>query len=949
MHLISRLTGTVLLSALVGITSSTLAATLNGPALGPQSSGLGAGQPDRGSLASAERTSRPNRRGIAPPQPTAEALGRTDLAQLVRHAENLRDWRSTRVVAPIGVPDVAEVELDVAGEKVVIDLVRSSMRSPTFRVWAEIEDGSIVEVEPPPVRTYTGTVRGDAGSSIAASLLDDGLHAIVEFGNGERWFVQPTAGLVDAAFAGEHMTYRSDEIIPDGICGNTLYDMEPMLFGDEPGGEDEGGLAGTGLKLAEIGIDCDFEYFQKNSNSIPLTVADVETLMNNVRFIYERDVSISYEIAIVIVRTSASQPYTSTNAGTLLCQFRSTWNTSPENAVKRQFGHLFTGKVLDGSTIGLAWLGVACNQSGSQCGSFGNLAYALSEAKKTGFSLGFRTALVAHEIGHNWGAQHCNGAGGGCFIMCASLNGCNGISGANLKFGPFEQTQITNGLNSVSCPINLAPPIVPPFVETFPTVGINSARWIYNQGVLTTTAAQNPPTPPRTMVLNAAGAGLYQYDDIRSNFILLGGFTEAELSYWTQHVGVDAGESLIIEYKGTNGQWLQINEVVSNGVDQTQFVQHVHALPFNARHDGFRVRFRSNVNQTNDNWYVDDVYVGLPQTTPEGPPNEECSGAIEIGTGATPFTTINASTSLPALPGGCAGGSIVNDIWFRYTAECSGIVTISTCGTADFDTRIVVYLGGSGCPLPGASVLGCSDNAVGCPNGTSLVEIPVVPGIELLIRLGGATGSGSGTLNISCAAPPPINDECEGAIAIGLGSTPFDTTAATTSTPNLPASCNVGLISNDIWFTHVVDCDGELTISTCGSTSFDTKIAVYINGGCLSVFSTPLACNDNGPGCDDGGSELTFAASAGLPLLIRVGGNAASGEGVLVLTCEANEPKPDPCPTDLNGDGVTDGADLGALLSVWGSSDSLADINGDGVVDGADLGILLSAWGACPE
>jgi hypothetical protein len=52
------------------------------------------------------------------------------------------------------------------------------------------------------------------------------------------------------------------------------------------------------------------------------------------------------------------------------------------------------------------------------------------------------------------------------------------------------------------------------------------------------------------------------------------------------------------------------------------------------------------------------------------------------------------------------------------------------------------------------------------------------------------------------------------------------------------------------------------------------------------------------------------------------------------------------CVGDLNGDGVVDGADLGELLSAWGSSGP-ADLDGDGVVDGADLGILLGNWGAC--
>ena len=54
-----------------------------------------------------------------------------------------------------------------------------------------------------------------------------------------------------------------------------------------------------------------------------------------------------------------------------------------------------------------------------------------------------------------------------------------------------------------------------------------------------------------------------------------------------------------------------------------------------------------------------------------------------------------------------------------------------------------------------------------------------------------------------------------------------------------------------------------------------------------------------------------------------------------------------PCPADLNGDGVVGGADLGALLSAWGSTGG--DVNDSGDTDGADLGIMLSAWGNCQQ
>jgi hypothetical protein len=53
------------------------------------------------------------------------------------------------------------------------------------------------------------------------------------------------------------------------------------------------------------------------------------------------------------------------------------------------------------------------------------------------------------------------------------------------------------------------------------------------------------------------------------------------------------------------------------------------------------------------------------------------------------------------------------------------------------------------------------------------------------------------------------------------------------------------------------------------------------------------------------------------------------------------------CPSDINADGIIDGADLGTMLLDWGSSSQTSDLDGSGIVDGADLGILLLDWGGC--
>ena len=62
----------------------------------------------------------------------------------------------------------------------------------------------------------------------------------------------------------------------------------------------------------------------------------------------------------------------------------------------------------------------------------------------------------------------------------------------------------------------------------------------------------------------------------------------------------------------------------------------------------------------------------------------------------------------------------------------------------------------------------------------------------------------------------------------------------------------------------------------------------------------------------------------------------------------ANDPAP-ACPTDLDGNGLTDGGDLAVVLGSWGScSACAADLDGSSSVDGGDLAVLLGSWGACP-
>jgi hypothetical protein len=117
----------------------------------------------------------------------------------------------------------------------------------------------------------------------------------------------------------------------------------------------------------------------------------------------------------------------------------------------------------------------------------------------------------------------------------------------------------------------------------------------------------------------------------------------------------------------------------------------------------------------------------------------------------TAFDNVDATTDGPDEPGTCDFFSYTQidaDIWYRYTASCTGDVTVSLCGSG-YDTKLAVY--GDTCPT-GASAIACNDDNCG---GTTQSELTfsAVAGSEYLIRIGGYNGAmGTGTLTISCAS-----------------------------------------------------------------------------------------------------------------------------------------------------------------------------------------------------
>ncbi len=292
------------------------------------------------------------------------------------------------------------VEVSLGGARRVLDVRAFDVRTADFELL--VDDGrALRRVATPPSVTFRGVVEGAAESAVAASLVDGQLEAVVRVG-GSTWAVQSVSSVVPGFPRTIHLAHEATAATDLGVrCGLVT-----------PPAPDQGPVGPTAavLKVAEVAIDADENYYARYGSSVLATQNAVTTVMNGVDVIYKRDVEITYQITTIVVRTVPT--YVNTDMGLLLTEFRNRWNSN-HGGVRRDLAHLFTGRGSFSGVIGIAYLGVVCN-TGS--------AYGASKAYHS--SLTNNVGLVSHEMGHNWNAPHCNSASP-CNIMCSGLGGCS--------------------------------------------------------------------------------------------------------------------------------------------------------------------------------------------------------------------------------------------------------------------------------------------------------------------------------------------------------------------------------------------------------------------------------------------------------------------------------------------------------------------------------------------
>jgi hypothetical protein len=106
--------------------------------------------------------------------------------------------------------------------------------------------------------------------------------------------------------------------------------------------------------------------------------------------------------------------------------------------------------------------------------------------------------------------------------------------------------------------------------------------------------------------------------------------------------------------------------------------------------------------------------------------------------------------------------NINNDVWYTYTATATGLTTISTCGTANFDTRLAAFTGA----CDSLTFVACNDDGAGCAGFTSILTFEAVCGETYTIVAGafGTAGFGTGTITVTQAGtcPTPCTGDLDG-------------------------------------------------------------------------------------------------------------------------------------------------------------------------------------------
>ncbi len=296
-------------------------------------------------------------------------------------------------------------------------------------------------------RVFKGEIDGRAGSWVRLSERDGQYRGLI-FDGTDYYALERAAGLLGAADPGGLVFYSlKDAVIDAGTmsCGlaTTAAAGEVTLQSEFRALNAELAMLAAGATQSiDIGVIADSLFNDQQADP----AGALTDRLNVVDGIFSEQLGVALSVTETRIFDGASDPLPTdeTDAEALLRDHLAPLKSGDATLRQLALVHLYTGRDLDTSTVGIAFRGVLCHPMA---------AVGLSEGVRT---LTIDALIAAHEIGHNFDSPHDGEAGSACeststnFLMAPSLNGSTTFSSCSQNFMRAE-------VAAASCVVALEP------------------------------------------------------------------------------------------------------------------------------------------------------------------------------------------------------------------------------------------------------------------------------------------------------------------------------------------------------------------------------------------------------------------------------------------------------------------------------------------------------------
>jgi subtilisin-like proprotein convertase family protein len=307
-------------------------------------------------------------------------------------AQVLRDYLKTAVTENTGL---------------VVSIPMPDGSSERFLVWEASMMHPDLQAKYPEIRCFTGKGVDDPYATIKLDITPQGFHAMTLGSLKGQVFIDPlfhgdaTSALV---YFKKDLQRTAEHAFECLQVAEAQSNMQEITLGTPTKRAPQPDMAGDCRKrLYRLALSCTGEYASFHGGTKPLVLAAMNTSMNRVNGVYERDFAITMQLVpkndTLIFLSAATDPFANTNGGTMLGQNQTTV-TSRIGSANYDIGHVFST-----GGGGIAGFGVVCNNGSKARGVTGS---------DTPIGDGFDIDYVAHEMGHQFGGSHCfnNSCGG---------------------------------------------------------------------------------------------------------------------------------------------------------------------------------------------------------------------------------------------------------------------------------------------------------------------------------------------------------------------------------------------------------------------------------------------------------------------------------------------------------------------------------------------------------